>query len=97
MNIELKAFQDNSVRDLLKARAEMVDGLAQSIALSSPTGSGKTITLAALIKRLIEGDDAVEELSNPECNFLCFSHDPELDKQGKILQTTTRSASPTSF
>jgi hypothetical protein len=42
MNIELKAFQDNSVRDLLKAiikaRAEMVDGVPQSIALSSRPG-----------------------------------------------------------
>lgn len=51
MNIELKAFQDKSVKDLLKAlikaRVEASDGVPQSIALSSPTGSGKTISVAA--------------------------------------------------
>ena len=57
MNIELKDFQESSVRGLLKAlgnaKREAADGTAQAIALSSPTGSGKTITVAALLERVL--------------------------------------------
>ena len=97
MNIELKAFQDKSVRDLLraitKARIEVADGVPQSIALSSPTGSGKTITVAGLMEKMLEGDESLEGCTpNPNATFLWFSHDPELNKQSreKILRTSTR-------
>jgi type III restriction enzyme len=97
MNIELKTFQDKSVRDLLraitKARIEVADGVPQSVALSSPTGSGKTITVAALMEKMLEGDESLEGCTpNPNATFLWFSHDPELNKQSreKILRTSTR-------
>ena len=98
MNIELKTFQENSVRDLLKAlikaRAEVADGVLQSISLSSPTGSGKTITVAALMEKVLEGDENIEGATapNPNATFLWFSHDPELNKQSreKILRNSTR-------
>jgi hypothetical protein len=53
MNIELKPFQDTSVYSLLQAivhaKQEIADRTPQAIVLSSPTGSGKTIALAALL------------------------------------------------
>jgi type III restriction enzyme len=97
MNIELKTFQEKSVQDLLKAlikaRAEVADGIPQSIALSSPTGSGKTIAVAALMEKVLDGDEDVEGAApNPNATFLWFSHDPELNKQScdKILRYSTR-------
>src|ERR1700748_3157920 len=97
MNIELKTFQENSARDLikavLKARIEAGDGTAQSIALSSPTGSGKTVTTCAVMERILDGDENVEgSTPNPNATFLWFSHDPELNKQSreKIARVSTR-------
>ena len=62
MNIELKGFQSTAVDELLKsvrrARRDAADGETQAIVLSSPTGSGKTVTITALMERIYEGDDA---------------------------------------
>ena len=62
MKFELKEFQEAKCREL---RAELVaakDEFArrskhQAIVLSSPTGSGKTITIGALLESIFEGDD----------------------------------------
>lgn len=49
MKIELKEFQELAVQDLFgkvkKASRDAADGELQAVILSSPTGSGKTITL----------------------------------------------------
>jgi type III restriction enzyme len=97
MNIELKDFQESSVQSLLKAlinaRREAADGTPQAIALNSPTGSGKTITVAALMERILDGDENVEgATANAQASFLWFSHDPELNKQSrdKLLRVSTR-------
>src|SRR6266496_2032349 len=62
MKFELKTFQEEKRRELQNklnaARLEFSrSGELQAIVLSSPTGSGKTITIGALLESLFEGDD----------------------------------------
>lgn len=85
MKIELKDFQEEAVRVLLKhvrnARYEARDGDAQAIILSSPTGSGKTVTTTALLERILRGDETYE--SDPAAVFLWLSDSPELNSQSR--------------
>jgi type III restriction enzyme len=94
MRIELKEFQDNAVADLFsklkKARRDASeDGELQAIVLSSPTGSGKTITLTALIERILRGDES--ETGDRDAVFLWLSDSPELNEQSrdKLLKTSS--------
>jgi type III restriction enzyme len=94
MRIELKEFQNIAVQDLLgkikRARREAAeDGSLQAIILSSPTGSGKTITLTALIERILRGDETEKGDSNAA--FLWLSDSPELNEQSrdKLLKTSS--------
>lgn len=94
MRIELKEFQDNAVADLFgklkKARRDAAeDGELQAIILSSPTGSGKTITLTALIERILRGDES--ETGDRDAVFLWLSDSPELNEQSrdKLLKTSS--------
>jgi len=93
MNIELKGFQSTAVDELLKsvrrARRDAADGETQAIVLSSPTGSGKTVTITALMERIYEGDDAFP--SDREAVFLWVSDSPELNSQSydKILKQSS--------
>lgn len=94
MRIELKEFQDNAVADLFaklkKARRDATeDGELQAIVLSSPTGSGKTITLTALIERILRGDES--ETGDCDAVFLWLSDSPELNEQSrdKLLKTSS--------
>ncbi len=83
MKYELKDFQKTAVRDLLLklrlAREMARSGSAQAIILSSPTGSGKTVTLAALMEKIVKGDE--ENEANPQATFLWVSDSPELNAQ----------------
>lgn len=85
MKIELKDFQEEAVRVLLKhvrnARHEARDGDAQALILSSPTGSGKTVTITALLERILQGDETYE--SDPAAVFLWLSDSPELNSQSR--------------
>jgi type III restriction enzyme len=85
VRIELKDFQEDAVRALMKhvrnARHEARDGDAQAIILSSPTGSGKTVTIAALLERILQGDEAYEP--DPKAVFLWLSDFPELNSQSR--------------
>ncbi len=87
MKIELKDFQEDAVRALLKdvrnARREARDGDAQAIILSSPTGSGKTATITALLERILQGDETNSTLPDPEAVFLWLSDSPELNAQSR--------------
>jgi type III restriction enzyme len=93
MNIELKGFQNTAVDELLKsvrrARRDALDGEAQAIVLSSPTGSGKTVTITALMERIYEGDDSFAP--DREAAFLWVSDSPELNAQSydKILKQSS--------
>lgn len=85
MKIDLKDFQEDAVRFLLKevgyARREARDGRAQAIILNSPTGSGKTVTITALLERIWQGDE--DASPDTEAVFLWLSDSPELNSQSR--------------
>ena len=93
MNIELKGFQSTAVDELLKdvrrARRDALDGETQAIVLSSPTGSGKTVTITSLMEYIYEGDDTFPP--DREAIFLWVSDSPELNAQSydKILKQSS--------
>jgi type III restriction enzyme len=80
--IELHAFQEKTAAKLFghirNARKEVPEN-AQAIVLSSPTGSGKTVTVLSLLESIYAGQD--EHPGNPEATFLWFSDSPELNQQ----------------
>lgn len=86
MNIDLMDFQDDAVRVLLAelrfARLEVAErDKAQAIILSSPTGSGKTVTITALLERVLTGDET--HAADPQAVFLWLSDAPELNAQSR--------------
>ena len=86
MKTTLKDFQETAVRELAKrvrlARLELENGGdPQVVVLSSPTGSGKTVTLCALLERLWRGDEDVPE--DLQARFLWLSDLPELNVQSR--------------
>ncbi len=93
MNIELKGFQETAVKQLREdiefARAEAARRRLQAIVLSSPTGSGKTVTITSLMERIYEGDDSFQP--DREAVFLWVSDSPELNAQSydKILKQSS--------
>ncbi|MFC1805924.1 DEAD/DEAH box helicase [Planctomycetota bacterium] len=85
MKIELKEFQETALQQLLKelrfARDEARAGKPQAIILSSATGSGKTVTLTALLERVLTGDET--HPADPEAVFLWLSDSPQLNQQSR--------------
>jgi type III restriction enzyme len=94
VKVQLKDFQTASVGDLYRrfrlAYAEVRGGGdRQAIVLSSPTGSGKTLMVTALIEQIIEGDGRFA--GTDDISFLWLSDQPELNEQSrrKILATSS--------
>ncbi|MEQ1828151.1 MAG: DEAD/DEAH box helicase family protein [Pirellula sp.] len=89
MKIELKDFQIGSARSVIsklaQARLGAASGELEAIVLSAPTGSGKTITVAAVIDWTLGGADGIQ--ARPNTTFLWLSDSPELNQQskGKLL------------
>ncbi len=89
MKVELKPFQGTATRDVLakldKARQGVIGGDLEAIVLSAPTGSGKTVTIAAVIDQTFGGGDGIP--ARPNTVFLWLSDSPELNvqSQGKLL------------
>lgn len=89
MKFELKDFQTTAARmiidDLGEARVAASKGKLQAVVLSAPTGSGKTITVAAVIDWTFGGADGIA--ARPNTTFLWLSDSPELNQQskGKLL------------
>ncbi len=89
MKFELKDFQTDAARaildDLEDARVSASRGKLQAVVLSAPTGSGKTITVAAVIDWTFGGADSIA--ARPNTTFLWLSDSPELNEQskGKLL------------
>ncbi|MEP7224771.1 MAG: DEAD/DEAH box helicase family protein [Actinomycetota bacterium] len=87
MNVTLKEeFQEGRVEELYKearlARNEVAaEGKPQVLILASPTGSGKTVMVTALMELIAEGDD--EHEGDEEAVFLWLSDDPELNEQSR--------------
>ena len=95
MKFELKDFQEVAVADLAADLADAQRQIAerskhQALVLSSPTGSGKTITVTALIERILHGGEGVEP--DPRTVFLWISDSPELNEQSrsKIIAASDR-------
>jgi type III restriction enzyme len=86
VKFELKEFQEIKYREL---RAELVTARdefskrskRQAIVLSSPTGSGKTITIGAMLESIFEGDDNYP--AEPQTRVLWISDSPELNIQSR--------------
>lgn len=97
MNIELKPFQETAVErmheELDFAQREAVRGRPQAIVLSSPTGSGKTVTITALMEHIVAGCET--HSADRQATFLWLSDAPELNAQSrdKILQHSSVFAS----
>ena len=90
MRLVLKEFQERALHGLLTqlqlARNEVQTvGQPQSLALSSPTGSGKTVIMTGLIESLIEGTAAYPP--DPMATFLWITDQPELNEQTRNKMT----------
>lgn len=95
MRIELSSFQSKAVRDL-HSRAIMAHDsyenfhVLQVISLQAPTGSGKTVMLAALIEDIYYGTEEFTE--QPNAIFVWLSDSPALNEQSmqKIIRHADR-------
>lgn len=89
MNIELHEFQLKAVRKLLyelkEARREFeLEGMRQALALSAPTGSGKTVIMSALIEAVLDRghpDGEASEFPDDQASFLWITDQPQLNIQ----------------
>lgn len=90
MKLVLKEFQNRALENLRTqlrlARGEVLAvGQPQSLALSSPTGSGKTVIVTALIEDLIDGTE--DDPPDPDATFLWITDQPELNEQTRNKMT----------
>jgi type III restriction enzyme len=89
----LKDFQTDAVEKLVKqlrrAAKEAETDELQSVCISSPTGSGKTVILIASIEVLLNGDDSSAPL--PDATFLWITDQPELNEQTRRKMLTASS------
>ena len=93
MKFELKDFQTTSARAILdeldEARLAASKGKLQAVVLSAPTGSGKTITVAAVIDWTFGGADGIA--ARPNTTFLWLSDSPELNRRARQAAGGVRS------
>jgi len=82
VRLNLKDFQEEAVQELLdeirSAQAE-ASKKPQAVGLTAPTGSGKTVIMAAAMERLFEGDATTP--ADPRATFLWLTDQPELNEQ----------------
>ena len=92
MKLTLKDFQTDAVTELVqklrRAARDAREGELQSVALSSPTGSGKTVMAAAAIETLLVGD--ADHGPNSQTTFLWITDQLDLNEQTrrKMLETS---------
>jgi type III restriction enzyme len=93
MKLTLKEFQDDAVIKLVRyirgAAKDSRSGDRQSVCLSSPTGSGKTVMLTRAIELLIQGDDEYSPVH--DATFLWITDQPELNVQTRKKMLATSS------
>ncbi len=86
MLVELFPFQRKALQDLRMNTAEALGSFhrthtPQVVSFTAPTGSGKTIIMAALFEAIFFGDDRFPE--QPEAVIVWLSDSPELNQQSK--------------
>lgn len=86
MRVELFPFQKRAVSELRIKLAEALGSYhrthtPQVVSLQAPTGSGKTIIMAALVEDIYFGTDRYAE--QPEAIFVWLSDSPQLNEQSK--------------
>lgn len=92
MRLSLREYQEIAVVKLLKVLQQARQGvsaigLPQGIQFSAPTGSGKTVMLAAAIEALLTGNEysaAAGIVPAPDISFLWLSDLPELNRQSLL-------------
>lgn len=93
MKLTLKEFQDDAVEKLVRylrgAAKDSKAGDRQSVCLSSPTGSGKTVMLTRAIELLLQGDDEHPPIN--DATFLWITDQPELNIQTRKKMVSTSS------
>ncbi|MFL5241556.1 MAG: DEAD/DEAH box helicase [Gemmataceae bacterium] len=93
MRLQLKEFQEDAVAKLVRhMRAASKDSKAgdrQSVCLSSPTGSGKTVMLTRAIELILQGDEDQAPIS--DATFLWVTDQPELNEQTRRKMLATSS------
>ena len=93
MKINLRDFQATATERLYAlarlAKQGAQEGLTQAVVLASPTGSGKTIIVTALMERLADGYE--EHAPDDDSVFLWLSDQLDLNEQSrrKILAAST--------
>lgn len=96
MKFDLKDYQAEAVADVLEhfdtARLLASRDKATSIALTAPTGAGKTVMAAAIIESLFFGNADLEIEPDPTAVVLWFTSDPSLNEQTRhrIMQASDR-------
>ncbi len=79
MDLQSKALEA-LVADLADARTEYRNRQRlQSVSLSAPTGSGKTVMATALVERILDGD--ADHAPAPQSSLLWLTDQPELNEQ----------------
>lgn len=89
MKFTLKDYQEDAVDDVLhtleRARTSWQrDGEETSIALTAPTGAGKTVMAAAVIESLFYGNERFNVDADEGAVVLWFSDDPNLNDQTRM-------------
>lgn len=98
MKLTLKDYQADAVGQLLgtlrQAREIAHAPVPQdsSLALTAPTGAGKTVVAAAVIEALFFGSDAWDMEPDPGAIVIWFSDDPHLNEQSRfrLLQASEK-------
>lgn len=89
MKFTLKDYQEDAVDDVLNTleRARTAwerDGDESSVALTAPTGAGKTVMAAAVIEALFYGSEKFDVDPDEGAVVLWFSDDPNLNDQTRM-------------
>lgn len=89
MKFTLKDYQEDAVDDLLssleRARTSWQrDGAETSLALTAPTGAGKTVMAAAVIEALFYGSEKFNIEPDEGAVVIWFSDDPNLNDQTRM-------------
>lgn len=88
MKFTLNEYQSDAVGDLLEQLAKAkkmyhdID-TETSVALTAPTGAGKTVMAAAVIESLFFGSDQFDVQADPGAVVIWFSDNPNLNEQSR--------------